>query len=128
MGDRMFFFAIMGTDQKRENIGSIPFNCGKCNTYEDMIIFKDYNYFHIFFLPIFKFSAKYEGYCKKCGSEFYIDNEIGKLLDKGLITHLDSSSIHLKQQFNTYSSPVCPYCKNFIDEDDVYCRKCGKKL
>lgn len=127
LGDRMFFFAVMGTSEKRENIGDVLFDCSHCNSKQVLSIFKDYNYFHIFFIPIFKFSVHYDGVCTKCKTEYYIDNETGKLLDKGLLTSIDSSSLKEKQCFKGYT-PVCPVCNNKIDHDDVYCRKCGYKL
>lgn len=123
----MFFFAVMGTSAKKESVGSVSFYCPHCNSNQTMSVFKDYNYFHIFFVPIFKFSTEYYGICEMCKTEYYIDNQTGKLLDKGLLTSIDSSSFKEKQAFRDYT-PVCPVCHNKIDKNDVYCRKCGYKL
>ncbi|MEG1448024.1 MAG: zinc-ribbon domain-containing protein [Oscillospiraceae bacterium] len=125
----MFFFAVIGTSQKKEDIGTFYFSCPRCNHKQGISVSKSYNYFHVFFIPIFRFGVEYNGICNSCGSEFYIDNKIGKLLDKRLMDFIDDDCVHEKQIFSKeIFSPSCPACHSPVEHDDFYCRKCGYKL
>ena len=56
----MFFIGIFGVHQTEKQLGN--YNnviCPSCGSFTRLQIFKRYTYFHIFFIPVFKWNIKY---------------------------------------------------------------------
>lgn len=119
----MFFIGIFGIDRKQKEIGHLPnLSCKSC-THTSIHLIKQYNCFHFFFIPIFKWHEIYFAECNQCNSLYEIPIEKGKAFEQkqGDISYWDLKSLKL-------SSPscTCSFCGKDIEEDFVYCPYCGK--
>lgn len=123
----MFFIGIFGIDKKEVDLGKLTsVNCKICSNYSIRII-KQYDFFHFFFLPLFKWNEKYFGVCTNCNTIYEIKSNKGKDFEKGIknaITYWDLNQ--LNTSYNIKS--ICPNCHNQIDENFQFCPYCGAKL
>lgn len=123
----MFFIGVFGVETKEKNLGIINnLNCKNCS--EGVLkIVKSYNYFHIFFIPLFKWKVKYYALCNTCGAVFCIPIEKGEKIERGqrdVLSYWDLSDcisygrVHIR----------CNNCGKTMKEDYEYCPYCGEKL
>jgi len=121
----MFFIGIMGVDGKEKDvkiINSLP--CKNCEEEPSGKLIKTFNYFHIFFIPIFRWNEKYYIICNGCNSIYEISKEKGKRLESGednTVTYWD-----LKVVKNSIRK--CNKCGTMVEPEFTYCPHCGEKL
>lgn len=123
----MFFF-IAGLSTKTKEIGRFhTFICPCCGQLTHLIIYKSYDYFHLFFIPIFRWNVSYSAQSACCGTWFSLSFERGKVYEKNPDTILSPQDFTpMNQSFR--SSPQCPSCKRTIKGEYRYCPYCGKPL
>lgn len=123
----MFFIGIFGIDQKYKPIGTynnvICPACGALTHYE---IFKSYSYFHIFFIPTFKWNIKYYVRSTCCNSSFELDPLIGQEFERGNNPEIKEEHLHSANQRSLYK--YCRNCGATFDSSYSYCPYCGGKL
>ena len=123
----MFFIGIFGIEQKQKEVSDRRnIICPACEAFGSYRLIKMYNYFHIFFIPIFKWNTRYFIKTSCCNKIFEIHSEIGKRIEGGESVEIKSSdleSLGVAEQSN-----VCYHCGATIDPRYVYCPYCGKTL
>lgn len=65
-------------------------------------LIKSYEYFHIFFIPIFRWNEKYYVMCKRCNSIYEISKEKGKAIENGEINEVNLEDMTLIQEGQVY--------------------------
>lgn len=122
----MFFIGLFGTNFKVAQSGYA--NAGKCpccQSDKPLHIARRYNYFHAFFIPLFKFGSHYFATCPNCASVFEAADSLGERAGKEGIT--DAYPDELKLIQNNYRRS-CPNCGRVVDSDDRFCRNCGHQV
>ena len=78
----MFFIGVFGIENKDKEIKSLNnISCKKCNMTVTGNLIKNFDFFHFFFIPIFKWNEKYYVVCDKCKSVYIIPNDKGKAIE-----------------------------------------------
>lgn len=123
----MFFIGVFGIDQKQKQIGTYNNTiCLSCGAYSRFDIIKSYSYFHIFFIPTFRWNIKYYIKTACCNEIFELDKEIGQQYEKGENPVIKPEHIKAFKHFSYYKN--CPNCDNEIESQYLFCPYCGKKL
>lgn len=123
----MFFVGIFGIQQKEKQVTVLEdLECKGCGNKGRSYLIKNYTYFHIFFIPVYKWNENYYVLCEGCNRIFSVTNEKGKRAENGeknVITYWDLKDIG-------YINGVrrCHNCNREIDIDFDYCPYCGNKL
>lgn len=74
----MFFVGLAGIDGKVDYCGiGKGCACPSCGSQSPLYISKQYNYFHLFFLPVKKFHIHYTAVCPQCASLYELDAQKG---------------------------------------------------
>lgn len=127
----MFFIGIFGIENKEKEIMTLNnFSCKNCNRQISAKLFKRYDFFHFFFIPLFKWNIEYYVVCSSCNSVFSIPKEKGKAIEDGQdvkITYWDLNEM----TSNTYSYNEvcrCSSCGKEVDSNFDYCPYCGNRI
>lgn len=121
----MFFVGVFGVESKEKKVAELnDFECKTNSCYGKGQIFKYYHYFHIFFIPVFRWGAEYYVKCNHCSGVFKITKEKGKEVEhgKGKITYWDLNEVR-----KGYVEVRCTACSHILEEGHVFCPKCGAK-
>ena len=133
MEDNKFFIGIFGIQNKDKEIKYLNnISCSSCNEESDAKLIKTYNFFHFFFIPLFKWNEKYYVICGKCGTVFEIPKEKGKRIENGEdveITYWDLKNTGTGYYYDSYTvNNRCSYCGNMVEPHFQFCPYCGRKL
>lgn len=118
----MFFFGIFGIQDKVRQIKEFTNIICTCGRYSSMKLMQSYTYFHIFFIPLFKWNKKYYIDARCCGRIFEVPDDYADEL-------LQSDNVdmgRLKEINVPYR--VCPNCGAQVDSGYRYCPYCGKEI
>src|SRR5690625_1352731 len=105
----MFFIGVFGIQSKAKTIkteqGVI---CPVCGSYDRYDVLQTFNYFNIFFIPIWRWNKRYFLKTRCCQQTCELQQEIGKRIEKGEeveITqdHLDCGQLPYRR--------ICPNCQ-----------------
>lgn len=130
----MFIFGVFGVGTKEKEIKDVQnIVCKKCGSMSTYKLSKLYNYFHIFFIPVFKWGDKYYLRSRCCNSVFELNKEVGNSIENGEYKGInDEDMIELYSERNNYGGAVndvkCASCSRIVDSSYVYCPHCGEKL
>ncbi len=129
----MFFIGVFGIENKDKEIKVLEnISCKKCNSTVTGRLIKNFNFFHFFFIPIFKWNERYYVICDRCKVLYSIEKEKGKAIERGEdinITYWDLQEIDQEYYFNNYfQGNICKNCGNKVDPDFKYCPHCGAKI
>lgn len=123
----MFFIGIFGIESKEKKIKEAPnIFCKACNREEAGQLIKTYNYFHFFFIPIFKWSESYYVLCNNCSTVYEIAKEKGKNIERGEgpdLTYWDLREINRGN-----SIKICKSCNHQVEDKFLYCPYCGNRI
>ena len=123
----MFFFGFFGIMDKQKNIEyNKSMICPCCGRYSRFNIFMVYTYFHIFFIPIFKWNKRYFAQTVCCNAVYTLSQEIGSAIERG-----ENPEIKDEDLTPYYNADPIRYCKNCgykLSEEFDYCPKCGSKI
>jgi len=123
----MFFIGIFGIESKQKEVGYVQeIGCKNCPS-KELKIYKTYDFFHFFFIPLFKWNIAYYAICKNCRAVYEIPREKGEGVEKGYKDVL--SYWDLKQSEKSESFPQrCGSCGRTVEPNYQYCPYCGEKL
>jgi len=123
----MFFVALLGIQNKDQKIGTynniVCPSCGRLARYD---IYKSYNYFHIFFIPTFKWDVKYIVKTSCCGCYYKLNPSVGREFEKNPDTEIKPENLRPVNSYLPYS--YCSNCKAEVPAEFSYCPYCGGKL
>lgn len=123
----MFF--IFGIESKEKLIKILSsLGCKDCNATTQGRFIKTFTFFHLFFIPIFKWNEKYYVKCDRCNAVYEISREKGKAIEKGEnleITYWDLKSVK-KGMYAGKSR--CSKCNHVLDGEFKYCPYCGEEI
>lgn len=121
--NEMFFIGIMGIGNKEKIILEIPnINCKACGSLGQYTVMKSYHYFHIFFIPLWKWKIEYYVKERTCQTIFRLDPEVGESIEKGVRSEImpgDMEELHPARR--------CESCGGVLEEKFVYCPYCRKE-
>lgn len=133
----MFFIGVFGIEQKEKKINRVEnITCKCCNRTISGELIKSYQFFHFFFIPIFKWSERFYLICNNCNMIYTIPLEKGKKIETGedsSITYWDLNEAgynHYRDNNNNeYSTKtICKRCGEEINESFKYCPNCGGRV
>jgi len=123
----MFFIGVFGIEQKQQEISDRRnIICPSCEALGSYRLIKVYDYFHIFFIPLFKWNIRYYVKTACCQKIFEINSDLGKRIEEGELVELKSSN--LKSLGDTDMSNICHYCGTTVDPRYRFCPYCGNSL
>jgi hypothetical protein len=119
---------IGGIGSKMKEIGSFHnFICPFCGRLTRLIIYKRYDYFHLFFILLFRWNLSYLAQSTCCDGWLSLPFEKGRSFEKNPDLLLSSKDFTpLSNSF--VPKPQCPYCRHTVQEGYHYCPYCGKQL
>lgn len=129
----MFFIGVFGIENKDKEIKVLDnLSCKKCNSIVRGRLIKNYEFFHFFFIPIFKWNEKYYVICEKCNTLYSVQKEKGKAIEHGEninITYWDLQEVNGEYHNEQYfQGSVCKKCGNKVETNFKYCPYCGMKI
>lgn len=131
----MFFIGVFGIENKNKEVKELNnLTCKKCNGIIQGKLIKNFDFFHFFFIPIFKWNEKYYVVCSSCKCLYSIPKEKGKAVEKGEevnITYWDLQEVYSDNNINfnnSYDMKICPNCGGQVKRNFKYCPYCGKEV
>lgn len=129
----MFFIGVFGIENKDKEIKILNnISCKKCNSTITGKLIKNFDFFHFFFIPIFKWNEKYYVVCDQCKSIYIIQKDKGKAIEHGEnseISYWDLQEMHTTDYNNNYyKENMCSKCGRKVDSNFKYCPHCGEKI
>ena len=121
----MFFVGIMGISSSVKQAVEVTSVCPLCGSQHRLNVARSYDYFHFFFIPLFKFNVQYFATCPGCASVFALSKELGDEIRAGRTTYVDSAGL---QPIKNNLDGRCPYCGNRNPAGSAYCNRCGRAL
>lgn len=120
----MFFIGIFGVQSKSESIrteqGVI---CPVCGAYDRFEVLRTFNYFHIFFIPVWRWNKRYYIKTRCCRRVGELDPAVGERIERG-----EQVEITREQLVSQQSSGECPACGAALSSSFNFCPRCGTRL
>jgi len=118
---------IGGIDSKQAEVGQFDaVECPHCGEKHAMTLYKNYYFFHFFFLPLFKWSVKYLVTCHGCHAILALSEDKGKALEKGTVHDIAPADLAVVEE-GTAKASLCLNCHREVDPHFTYCPHCGEK-
>lgn len=129
----MFFIGIFGIENKDKEIKIINnITCKRCNKTIRGKLMKNYDFFHFFFIPLFKWNESYYIVCNECNSVYTISKDKGKAIENGdniEISYWDLQEVNNEYNNNGYyERNRCQNCGEEVESTFKYCPNCGSKI
>lgn len=123
----MFFVGIFGVDQKEKEIKSFNVVCPDCGGMTQAVLYMSYTYFHMFFIPTFRWNKHYYVKLRCCGSVYDVPEDYALKLKEW--DTLDFSRLKKTRGSNAWNSfyTTCPVCGKSFERGFPYCPYCGAK-
>lgn len=123
----MFFIGIFGIENKSKTIStSQNIVCPVCGAYGRYDVIKAYNFFHIFFIPLFQWNKQYFIQTRCCNKLCNLDTNIGLKIENGEAAEIKSEHIHCNKHYT--NGNFCPHCSSQVDPSFKYCPHCGNRI
>ncbi|AGC68182.1 hypothetical protein Cst_c11870 [Thermoclostridium stercorarium subsp. stercorarium DSM 8532] len=123
----MFFVGVFGVQDKDKYIGAynniICPSCGSLARYE---IFKTYRYFHIFFIPTFRWNIRYIAKTSCCGRLYELDPVVGREFENNPYAEIREENLRPLGNYSPFK--YCINCRTNIPAEYNFCPYCGGKL
>lgn len=125
----MFFIGIFGVEDNEKELREFPnIVCPDCGRYSRAVLITSYTYFHIFFIPTFRWNRHYYVRVRGCGAVYEADAAYGKQLENG--GDIDFSRLRkVSGGFGGFEAfyATCGRCGRAFDPSFAYCPHCGAK-
>ncbi len=125
----MFFIGIFGIESKEKEIKTFGGTvCPDCGKYTQAALTESYTYFHIFFIPAFRWNRRFFIKLRCCGSVYEAPENYVKQL-KNAYTIDFSLLKKARTGFGGYEEfwAECHSCGKSFDNSFAYCPYCGTK-
>lgn len=125
----MFFIGIFGVEDKQKQIKDInTIGCKNCNNSRHTLV-KQYSFFHIFFIPIFKWNIRYFLICNNCNTIYEIPKEKGIRVENGEDSSITYWDLKVIENYNGAQAQLrCSNCGRAVDSNFEFCPYCGERL
>ncbi|MFZ3132907.1 MAG: zinc ribbon domain-containing protein [Desulfosporosinus sp.] len=123
----MFFIGIFGVKEVLKPIGT--YNnviCPACNVLTRFEIFRIYSYFHIFFIPTFRWNMRYYSKSACCDSIYVLDTIIGQQYVNGRTPEIKNE--YLRPVNQCLPDRTCSNCGAKVELEHSFCPYCGRRL
>lgn len=128
----MFFIGIFGIEEKEKEIKTFAqVVCPVCGRFSQAVLFKHYTYFHIFFIPTFRWNKHFYIKLRCCGAIYEADAAYAEQLKTA--DTIDFTRLKLVSSgFGTFAGfesadTFCPNCSRSYDSSFAFCPHCGTK-
>jgi hypothetical protein len=127
---RMFFFGVFGMHGKEKEIRDISnITCKSCGRFSSYKLVKAYNYFHVFFIPVYNWGTQYFLVSRCCNSLFKIPEQLGKALEEGEnVPVRDGDLLPVYNGDSAGGEKLCHNCRRLVDAEFKYCPHCGARI
>jgi RNA polymerase subunit RPABC4/transcription elongation factor Spt4 len=123
----MFFIGIFGINEKQTKITNYNnIICPTCQGLSHFELFKSYTYFHIFFIPIFRWNISYYVRSACCGNIFALKPEIAKQYENGKTPEIKKEDLQPIKRY--LPAKTCHNCGASIKLEFSFCPYCGKVI
>ena len=125
----MFFIGVFGISSKQKKLsetGSVI--CYSCGALSRANLVLSYSYFHIFFIPVFRWNKRYLLTMRCCGAVYEADKDYARVLQD--TEKIDFSRLKkVSDGFSGFHSfyAKCQNCGKNIDCGFSWCPHCGAK-
>lgn len=121
----MFFIGIFGVQSRDEVIkAEHSVICPICGAYDRYEVIRAYDYFHVFFIPVWKWNKRYYVRTRCCQRVCELDEGVGSRIEQGQTVTITSSHVRCSEQVG----PFCPDCGAQLDGSFRFCPYCGGKV
>jgi len=126
----MFFIGIFGVEEKEKEVREFTnVICPCCGQLTRAVLMERYTYFHIFFLPTFKWNREYFLRYRCCGGIYGVDAEYYKeLKDASMIETARIQKIFCQWDAKNSYYQRCSACGKEFERTFSFCPYCGKKV
>lgn len=123
----MFFFAVLGIQDKEEHLGTVNNAvCPGCGRLTRLDVYKAYRYLHIFFIPTFRWGARYFVKASCCGSLYELEGDVGRAFEHDPRTEIKSEHLRPVHGYSPYK--YCRSCNAAVPPEYSFCPYCGGRL
>ncbi|CAI3196223.1 zinc ribbon domain-containing protein [Clostridium neonatale] len=124
----MFFIGIFGIENKSAEIKILNnLICERCKQIVKAKLILKLDFFHFFYIPIFKWNVEYYVQCERCNAIYTISKEKGRAIENN--EEVQMTYWDLKDAFNDiYYNSKCLNCGREVDRQYSYCPYCGEKI
>ncbi|HBG09498.1 MAG: zinc ribbon domain-containing protein [Limnochordia bacterium] len=120
----MFFIGIFGIQDKEEIIKTEQgVTCPVCGAYDRYEVIRAYTYFHIFFIPVWKWNRRYFIRTRCCQRVCGLDEELGQRIEEGQAVSISTEHLDCRQPAGRF----CSSCGAQLHSAFNYCPYCGKR-
>lgn len=121
----MIFIGIFGIQDKVKMVKEYNNVVCRCGLLSKAEVYKEYRYFHIFFIPVYRWKTSYFVRMRCCSDVYQISPEHYSSIE----TNLDFDSIfNAGANLAENEKNECVSCKRHIHSDFSFCPYCGRKL
>ena len=123
----MFFMMGIVNREKKLDFDQLEV-CGSCGRYGHLEVYMTCMVLSLFFIPVFRWNRRYYVRMSCCGAVTEIDQDLGRKIEKGLVTSIDVEDLHFTHREDLIEDhrKYCTGCGFTTDEDYAYCPRCGK--
>ncbi|MBW8382763.1 MAG: zinc ribbon domain-containing protein [Youngiibacter sp.] len=125
----MFFIGIFGVKQGQKEIGTESnVICPECGHLTRLNVIKQSSYFHIFFIPIFRWNVRYFAKTLCCGQLFELNAEAGKEFEEGKSGAISQGDLTRIGPQRRTGLVKCSSCGANVENSYRFCPHCGNHL
>lgn len=122
-----FIFGISSAEKKLDFVQTML--CSQCEQFGRLELYMTYTYLSLFFIPVLKWNKKFYVKSTCCNTIYAIDDSIGyKILQGELITIHEQELQIINTQNQSNSLHRCSNCGYMMEQDFLYCPKCGNRI
>ncbi|NLM41230.1 MAG: zinc ribbon domain-containing protein [Firmicutes bacterium] len=118
----MFFIGIFGVQSKDEVIKTEQaVTCPVCGAYDRYEVIRAYTYFHIFFIPVWKWNKRYFVRTRCCQRLCALEDGVGARIERGEAVTITAAHLRCSEA----PANICPACGAQLHSSFAYCPYCG---
>ncbi len=122
----MFFIGIFGMQQGNKQLpNTTNVICPNCHSMSQYEVYKTYTYFHIFFIPTFRWNTKYIVKARCCNTLYELDPDVGHAYESNESVSIRESDLHVMHQ--GIREHTCPHCDKTVDGSFRFCPTAARK-
>ncbi|HKM43331.1 MAG TPA: zinc ribbon domain-containing protein [Limnochordia bacterium] len=121
----MFFIGIFGVQSKTKTLKTeVGIACPICGAYDRYAIMKTFTYFHIFFLPLWKWNKRYHIQTRCCQRRCALNDVMGARIEAGEAVEIVREHVTKCEQSQGVRR-LCSTCRKSLEPTHRFCPYCG---